>query len=67
MKGRPRMKVRPSNKNSLEIPSDKTLIGEKCGLFQQKCTNTPENRSEPLPKIVGIDPGQKDMARLPVL
>ena len=39
----------------------KPFIGEKCGLFQQERTCTPRNSSEPLPKIVGIDPGQKNV------
>ena len=55
-KGRPRC---PTLKNSGEIHSNKSFIGEKYGLFRQEPTDTPRNASEPLPKVIGIDPGQK--------
>ena len=57
-KGRHRV---PTMKDSCEIPSDKLFISEKCGLFRQERTVTPKNSSEQLPKIVGIDPGQKNI------
>ena len=57
-KGRPRF---PILKDSRETPSDKPFIGEKCGLFRQERTDTTRNSSEPLPKIIGIDPGQKNV------
>ena len=53
-KGRPRF---PTLKESRK---DKPFIGEKCGLFRQERTDTPRNPSEPLPKVIGIDPGQKN-------
>ena len=57
-KSRPRF---PTSKDSGTIPSNKPFIGEKHGLFRQERTDTPRNPSEPLPKIVGIDPGQKNL------
>ena len=59
-KGRPRF---PTLKEPRQIPSDEPFLGEKCGLFRQERTDTPRNPSEPLPKVIGIDPGQKNDGR----
>ena len=44
-----------------DVPSNKPFIGEKCGLFRQERSDTPRNPSEPLPKVIGIDPGHKNL------
>ena len=57
-KGRTRF---PTLKVSREIASDKPFNCEKCGLFRQERTDTPRNSAELLPKIIAIDPGQKNV------
>ena len=46
-------------KDPHKIPSDKPFSGENCGLSRQERTDTPRNPSEPLPKVIAIDPEQK--------
>ena len=57
-KSRPRF---PALKESRQLPSNKPFIGEKCGLFRQERTDTPRYTADPLPKVIGIDPGQKNL------